>query len=96
MLPKAKSFPLVWDAIAKTPEEARLISLKASLLSAVAEKIKLEIANTHVSQLEFAKKYRLSQPVISWILNGKLIAFKIDTLIKIALRLGLSLDLIII
>ena len=61
----------------------------------LAEKIKLECAKHGLSQTALAKKYKLSQSVLSWIVTGKLERFSVTSLLTVANGFGMKIDITI-
>lgn len=88
-----KSFASIWDALDLGFEETQNLRLKSQLVMSLAEKIKLESAERGLSQTALAKKYKLSQPVLSWVVTGKLHRFSVASLLKLAGRFGMKIEL---
>ncbi len=70
------------------PEAERL-----ALLSSLAIKIERYIRNHSLTQAEAAKRFGVTQPRISNLLNGKFHLFTIDTLIEMLLRVGIRVKI---
>lgn len=84
-----KKFQSVWDAIEDSAEEAENMKLRASLMMALkAHLLKLEL-----SQTAAAKKLGVTQPRVSDLLRGKIDLFALDTLVMMAAKVGLHVEL---
>ncbi len=77
-------FSNLWDAIAKTPEEAANLEVRYELMERIAGIIK-ENAWT---QSEAAKQCGVTQPRINDLLRGRISKFSVDALVNIAAKLG--------
>lgn len=85
----------IWDALDLGFEETQSLRLKSQLLMALSEKIALEFTERGLSQGRLAKAYKLSQPTLSWIVTGKINRFSVASLLKIASRFGLKIEMTI-
>jgi len=79
-----QTFENVWDAIAKSPEEAANLSLRSDLMDQITEIIK----NAGWTQAEAAVRCGVTQPRINDLLRGKISRFSLDALVNIASALG--------
>ena len=79
-----QTFSNVWNAIAKTPEEAANLSLRSDLMDQITEIIK----NAGWTQAEAAARCGVTQPRINDLLRGKISRFSLDALVNIASALG--------
>ena len=79
-----QSFDNVWDAIAKTPEEAANLSLRSDLMDQITEIIKA----AGWTQAEAAVHCGVTQPRINDLLRGRISRFSLDALVNIASALG--------
>lgn len=84
-----QSFDSVWDALEDDPIIAENMKLRSMLLIAITKNI--EIRN--INQTETARLLEITQPRVSALLKGKFEDFRLDTLVNIAHRLGLHIDL---
>ena len=84
-----QSFDSVWDALEDEPIIAENMKLRSMLLIAITKNI--EIRN--INQTETARLLEITQPRVSALLKGKFEDFRLDTLVNIAHRLGLHIDL---
>lgn len=84
-----QSFDSVWDALVDDPIIAENMKLRSMLLIAITKNI--EIRN--INQTETARLLEITQPRVSALLKGKFEDFRLDTLVNIAHRLGLHIDL---
>jgi predicted XRE-type DNA-binding protein len=82
-------FDSVWDALEEDPEKAENMKHRSVLLMAITERIKQEGLN----QTAAAMRLCISQSRISALMNGKIDNFRLDTLINLAYRLGLQVNL---
>jgi predicted XRE-type DNA-binding protein len=81
---EVKEFANVWDAIAKTPEEAANLTLRSDLMDEIEGIIKA----SGWTQKEAAKRCGISQPRINDLLRGRISRFSLDALVNIASALG--------
>jgi len=83
------SFDSVWDALEDDPIIAENLKLRSILLMAIIKNIE----SRSINQTETAKLLGITQPRVSALLKGKIEDFRLDTLVNIAHRLGLHIDL---
>jgi len=86
---KLQSFDSVWDALEDDPIMAENMKLRSTLLVAITK----NIISSNRNQTETAKLLDITQPRVSALLKGKIEDFRLDTLVNIAHRLGLHIDL---
>jgi len=86
---KLQSFDSVWDALEDDPIMAENMKLRSTLLVAITK----NIISSNRNQTETAKLLDITQPRVSALLKGKIEYFRLDTLVNIAHRLGLHIDL---
>jgi len=86
---KLQSFDSVWDALEDDPIMAENMKLRSTLLIAITKSIN----SSNINQTETAKLLDITQPRVSALLKGKIENFRLDTLVNIAHRLGLHIDL---
>jgi predicted XRE-type DNA-binding protein len=79
-----QEFASVWDAIAKTPEEAANLTLRSDLM----DEIEAIIKASGWTQKEAAKRCGVSQPRINDLLRGRISRFSLDALVNIASAFG--------
>ena len=84
-----KSHKSVWDALEDDPIKAENMKLRSALMIAINKQI--EIAG--LTQAEAAKQLHISQPRVSALSQGKIDQFRLDTLVNIANRLSLHIDM---
>ena len=84
-----QSFDSVWDALEDDPIIAENMKLRSMLLIAITKNIE----SRNINQTETAKLLEITQPRVSALLKGKIEDFRLDTLVNIAHRLGLHIDL---
>jgi predicted XRE-type DNA-binding protein len=87
----ADKFKNVFDAIAKSPEEALNMKLRAGLIREIRAKVMV----ARWTQTETAGQLGITQPRVSDLLSGKLSKFSLDTLVKILARLGSDVKLMV-
>jgi len=79
----------VWDAIEDDPEMAQNLKLRSSLMLALKRYIQRE----GLTQTEAARLFGVTQPRISNLIHGKINAFGLDLLVKMAVAAGLRVTL---
>jgi predicted XRE-type DNA-binding protein len=85
----AEKFESVFDAIAKSPEEALNMKLRASLI----HKIRDKVSDAGWTQVKTAQQLGITQPRVSDLLSGKLSKFSLDALVNMLARLGSDVKL---
>jgi predicted XRE-type DNA-binding protein len=86
---KAQPFANVWDALEDDPVRAENLRLRSALLIQVTQKIK----SMGVTQQQAASLLQISQPRVCALLQGKIEQFRLDSLVDMAHRLGLSVQI---
>ena len=84
-----QSFNSVWDALEDDPIIAENMKLRSTLLMAITKNIK----SKGINQTEVAKLLEITQPRVSALMKGKIEDFRLDTLVNLAHRLGLHIDM---
>jgi predicted XRE-type DNA-binding protein len=84
-----ETFQSVWDAIENTAVEAESMKLRAKLMMALEEHIKLQ----GWTQAEAAKRFGVTQPRISDLVRGKINLFGLDTLVNMAVAAELHVEM---
>jgi predicted XRE-type DNA-binding protein len=79
----------IWLAIEPTPELAAHMRVKSELLIAV----QASISKRGLRQKEVAAILGVSQPRVSDLLRGSIERFSLDSLVEIAYKLGLEVEL---
>jgi len=82
-------FESVWDAIEDTPEEAENMKMRSVLMTA----LKHHIARAGLTQAQAAKTFGVTQPRISDLTRGKITVFALDTLVTMATKAGMQVEL---
>jgi len=82
-------FDNVWDALAKDPVEAKILNMRSELMSEIRDFVSAKA----LTQAEAAQLLGLTQPRVSDLLRGKLSKFNLETLIGLAERCGVTLEL---
>jgi predicted XRE-type DNA-binding protein len=75
-----KVYESVWDAIEPDPAKAENLKLRSALMLALTRHIKAE----GLTQTEAAKIFGVTRPRISNLIHGKIDAFALDMLAKMA------------
>jgi predicted XRE-type DNA-binding protein len=86
---KSQRFDNVWDAIEDDPATRENIKLRSQLKVALTRHIKSE----GLTQAQAAKALGVTQPRISNLMRGKINAFGLDTLIRMAVAAGLRVSM---
>jgi predicted XRE-type DNA-binding protein len=86
---KAQQFDHVWDALERDPVRAENLRLRSALLIVVSQKIK----SKGITQQQAASLLQISQPRVCALLQGKIERFRLDSLVDMAHRLGLSVQI---
>ena len=86
---KRERFKNVWDAIEDDPIIREDLKLRSVLMIEIEDQIKRE----GWTQAEAAKRLGVTQPRISNLMRGKINAFGLDMLVKMATASGLRITL---
>lgn len=86
---KPQRFGSIWDAIAKTRTEASNMKARAELMVSIEQ----VILSWQVTQVRAARRLKLTQPRLNDLLRGRIKKFSLDTLINIAARAGLTVEI---
>ncbi len=86
---KLETFDNVWDAIEDDPAVAENLKLRSSLMIELDRHIKRQ----KWTQAEAAKAFGVTQPRISNLMRGKINAFSLDLLVKMAVTAGLRVSM---
>ncbi|MGA2570025.1 MAG: XRE family transcriptional regulator [Terracidiphilus sp.] len=86
---KRERYASVWDAIEDDPAVAENLKLRSSLMIALKRQIKSE----RLTQAQAAKLFGVTQPRISNLIRGKIDAFGLDMLVKMATAAGLRVTM---
>lgn len=84
-----KTFANVWDAIADSPEEAAVMTMRSNLMIAIAD----EVRSWNATQREAARRLGITQPRLNDLLKGKFDKFSLDALTALAHRAGLKIEI---
>lgn len=82
-------FASVWDAIEDTAEQAENMKLRATLMTALKDRI----AQSGISQAQAAELFGVTQPRVSDLVRGKINLFGLDALVNMATAAGLRVEL---
>ena len=83
------TFPSIWDALAETPEEAATMRRRAELALAIRGVVEA----WGQSQSQAAARLGVTQPRLNDLLRGRLERFSLDTLMALAERGGLAVEM---
>ena len=86
---KRQSFDSVWDALTDSAEEAASMTMRSNLLSAGEQRVR----RWKVTQAAAAHRLGITQPRLNDLLQGKIAKFSLDTLVDLAARAGLSVQI---
>jgi len=84
-----ETFANVWDAIASSPEEAKVLKMRSELMLAIEKHVKA----SGMTQVQAAEMLGLTQPRLSDLLRGKFNKFNLEMLIELAEKCGIRLEL---
>jgi len=84
-----KRFDNVWEALEDDPIRMENLKLRSALMIKIGEKIKAQ----KLTQKECAKRLHITQPRVSALLQGRIDAFRLDSLVDMAHRLGLQVSI---
>lgn len=84
-----RRYASVWDAIEPNPAEAENLKLRSSLMLALTRHIERE----GLTQVQAARAFGVTQPRISNLKRGKIDAFGLDMLVKMATAAGLRVTM---
>ena len=79
----------VWDAVENTSAEAENLKLRSASMIALEEHIKRK----GWSQSEAARRFSVTQPRVSDLMRGKITLFGLDTLVNMAVAVGLQVEM---
>lgn len=86
---KRERFANVWDAIEDDPAMAENLKLRAALMI----ELKRHIQSEQLTQAQAARLFAVTQPRISNLMQGKIDAFGLDRLVKMATAAGLRVTM---
>ena len=84
-----EQFASVWDAIEDSPADAENMKLRSMLMTTLRD----HIVRTGLSQAQAAKLLGVTQPRISDLIRGKIDLFSLDTLVNMASKAGLHVEM---
>ena len=79
-------FATVWDTLEDSPAEAANMRLRSELMIAIQE----AVAGWGLTQVEAADRLKVTQPRLNDLLRGRAYKFRLDALVLLAERAGLS------
>lgn len=86
---KVEVFDNVWDAIEDDPGMRENLKLRSELMVALTRHIRRE----GLTQVQAAKTFGVTQPRISNLMRGKINAFSLDLLVRMATTAGLRVKM---
>jgi predicted XRE-type DNA-binding protein len=86
---KYEVFDNVWDAIEDDPGTRENLKLRSELMVALTRHIKRD----GMTQAQAAKALGVTQPRVSNLMRGKINAFGLDTLVRMAAAAGLRVSM---
>jgi len=86
---KTERFESVWDAIEDDPAIIENLKLRSALMLGLTRHVK----NEGWTQARAAKALGVTQPRISNLIHGKINAFSLDLLVKMAVAAGLKVTM---
>ena len=84
-----QKFKSVWDALEDDPVRVENLKLRSVLLMEIAGKIR----SMGLTQAKAGEVLCINQPRVSALLQGKIDQFRLDSLVGMAHRLGLSVSI---
>jgi predicted XRE-type DNA-binding protein len=84
-----KTFANVWEALTNTPEEAAAMTARSQLMSALTDVVE----RWNLTQAAAAKRLGITQPRLNDLLKGRFHKFSLDTLLILARRAGLKVEI---
>lgn len=85
----SQQFTHVWDALEEDPIRVQNLKLRSSAMIEITQKI----TALGLPQTEVATLLGITQPRVSALLRGKIDKFRLDSLVDMAHRLGLSVSI---
>jgi predicted XRE-type DNA-binding protein len=82
-------FNTVWEALARTPEDAKILRMRSELMSDIAAYVQ----GKGLTQAQASEFLGITQPRVSDLLRGKLSKFNLETLIGLSERCGQQISL---
>ena len=84
-----QTFGNIWDALEDSPIEAANMSMRATLMIAIEQKVR----SWKITQSEAAHRLGITQPRLSDLMKGRVGNFSLDALVALAAQAGLSVRL---
>ena len=81
----------VWESKAATPEEAKSLQLRAQMMIVLRQ----IICERGWNQKEAARNLGISQPRVSYIINGQVSKFAMDKLLDLLMKAGYNIDVVL-
>lgn len=78
----------VWASKAKIPDEAASLQLRAQVMLAIRQLIH----ENGWSQMQAARQFGITQPRVSYIINGQVSKFTLDKLLGLLTNIGYTFD----
>ncbi|MBD9441779.1 helix-turn-helix domain-containing protein [Pseudomonas sp. PDM04] len=79
----------IWDALEDTPQEAANMRLRSKLMLELCKTIR----GWELSQVEAARRLKITQPRLNDVLSGKIDKFSLDALVNLSAAARLDIDI---
>jgi predicted XRE-type DNA-binding protein len=86
---KGQTFANVWDALEDSPEDAATMTMRSNVMAI----INATIQGWNATQAQAARRLGVTQPRLNDLLKGKISKFSLDTLLTLATRAGLKVEI---
>lgn len=86
---KPRTFANVWDAIADSPEQAAMMTMRSNVMIAINKAVR----GWDTTQAQAARRLGITQPRLNDLLQGKISKFSLDSLMSLATRAGLKVKI---
>jgi predicted XRE-type DNA-binding protein len=84
-----QTFANVWDAIADSPEDAAMMTMRSNVMIAIKDAVR----SWNTTQAQAARRLGVTQPRLNDLLQGRISKFSLDTLMTLAARAGLRVKI---
>lgn len=81
-------FASVWDAVEDTPDSARALSVRASLMQALTD----HVCRDGLDGEQAARAFGVGPSVLADLINGDINRFSLDDLVAMAVHAGLTVE----
>ena len=84
-----RTWPDIWAALEDDPAVAANLRMRSNLMAA----IRARVMAWNVPQVQAAKQLAITQPRLNSLLRGNINRFSVDSLVNIAVKAGLSVNI---